>query len=294
MSSPAVSVIVPVHNAAAWLEACLDSLLAQTLSSVEVILVDDASTDDSARICMAYKERHPEVFIYIRQERQSGPGVCRNVGMALARGEYIGFVDSDDIAAPDMYAALYAIAHREDMDIVVCGFLRLDSAGGSSAILPERPGKANPAGLFAQRKILPPVWNKLFKRAFLSRAGMCFPESSCAEDMAFVFLLLTEGPSVWVVAEPLYIYRHNPSSLTKDILHRISVIDSLIYIKNNLGRRKITTKYRYIFLKICLLHAVYYPMHLLLVRSLIYGENRSHNFKNFFRYAAACWKLLAG
>lgn len=294
MSSPAVSVIVPVHNAAAWLEACLDSLLAQTLSSVEVILVDDASTDDSARICMAYKERHPEVFIYIRQERQSGPGVCRNVGMALARGEYIGFVDSDDIAAPDMYAALYAIAHREDMDIVVCGFLRLDSAGGSSAILPERPGKANPAGLFAQRKILPPVWNKLFKRAFLSRAGMCFPESSCAEDMAFVFLLLTEGPSVWVVAEPLYIYRHNPSSLTKDILHRISVIDSLIYIKNNLGRRKITTKYRYIFLKICLLHAVYYPMHLLLVRSLIYGENRSHNFQNFFRYAAACWKLLAG
>ena len=124
MSSPAVSVIVPVHNAAAWLEACLDSLLAQTLSSVEVILVDDASTDDSARICMAYQERYPKVFIYIRQERQSGPGVCRNVGMALARGEYVGFVDSDDIAAPDMYAALYAIARREDMDIVVCGFLQ--------------------------------------------------------------------------------------------------------------------------------------------------------------------------
>lgn len=103
---PAVSVIVPVYNTEKYLEECIRSLTEQTLSSLELIFVDDGSTDASPKILERYRARDPE-HIRVITQKNAGQGKARNVGLAAATGEYVGFVDSDDYVDRRMYAAMY-------------------------------------------------------------------------------------------------------------------------------------------------------------------------------------------
>ena len=116
-----LSIIVPVYNVRAYLPACLDSLVNQTLDNYEVILVDDGSSDGSAEIIKDYCERYPELIRSIRVEN-GGQGRARNFAIEMARGDYLGFVDSDDWITADMYEKLYNTAVRENADVVVCDF----------------------------------------------------------------------------------------------------------------------------------------------------------------------------
>ena len=116
--SIAVSIIVPVYNAERDLEKCLDSVVNQTLQNIEIILVDDGSTDGSTAICKKYAEKDGRV-IYFRKENE-GLAAARQDGMEMAQGEYIGFVDSDDWLELNMYERMYSVAKQEDADIVFC------------------------------------------------------------------------------------------------------------------------------------------------------------------------------
>jgi len=114
----AVSIIVPVYNAERDLEQCLNSIVNQTLENVEIIIVDDGSTDGSSEICKSYAEKDGKM-IYFKKENE-GLAAARQDGMEKARGEYIGFVDSDDWLEPDMYERMYSVAKKENADVVFC------------------------------------------------------------------------------------------------------------------------------------------------------------------------------
>lgn len=116
---PAVSVIVPVHNAAATIDATLASLFAQTLERIEIIAVDDASRDESAQILQRIAEREPRLKV-LRLDQNGGVHEARAAGLRMAGAQWIGFVDADDFARPQMYATVFEAAVREGVDVVVC------------------------------------------------------------------------------------------------------------------------------------------------------------------------------
>ena len=113
-----VSIIVPVYNAEKFLRQCLESIQAQTLQDIEVILINDGSDDDSIKICQEFVDKDARFFLYT-QENQ-GAGVARDNGISLAKGEYIGFVDSDDWIEPETFEKMYSAAMSYSVDVVRC------------------------------------------------------------------------------------------------------------------------------------------------------------------------------
>ena len=113
-----VSVIVPVYNVENYIEKCLDSLLNQTLDDIEIIVVNDGSTDNSANII---KEKYVNKIVYLEKEN-GGLSDARNFGLPHAKGKYIAFLDSDDYIEPTMYEKMYSVAEKEEADMVECDF----------------------------------------------------------------------------------------------------------------------------------------------------------------------------
>ena len=169
---PAVSVIVPVYNTEKYLEECIRSLAEQTLPDIELIFVDDGSQDASPRILEAYRTKYPERIRVITQPN-GGQGSARNAGIRAARGEYVGFVDSDDYVDRRMYAAMYTKASSDDLDLVECDFHYLEESGREKR---------------SYRSAAP--WNKLIRKRILTEQGILFPEGCIYEDTSFYLKLL--------------------------------------------------------------------------------------------------------
>ena len=119
MTTPKVSIIVPVYNVEKYLEKCLDSLVNQTLDSYEIIVVNDGSPDNSQEIIDKYVEKYPGI-VFAYKKKNGGLGDARNFGIDKARGEYVGFVDSDDWVDKKMFEAMYNMAKTENDDVVIC------------------------------------------------------------------------------------------------------------------------------------------------------------------------------
>ena len=124
MAQPKVSIIVPVYNSERYLERCISSLLNQTLKDIEIILVDDSSTDSSLEICQ--KTAEEDFRIKVIHKANEGAGMARNAALKVATGEYIGFADSDDYVEPDMFETLYKKAEQYNSDLVMSGVLFVD------------------------------------------------------------------------------------------------------------------------------------------------------------------------
>ena len=118
---PLISLIVPVFNVEKYLKRCLDSLISQSYKNIEIILIDDGSTDESGKICDRYAKEHSNIIKVLHQENQ-GLSMARNAGLDIAIGEYIGFVDSDDYVEPKMFERLYNNLLESNADISVCSF----------------------------------------------------------------------------------------------------------------------------------------------------------------------------
>ena len=119
-----ISIIVPVYNAELYLDRCINSVLNQTYKEFELILIDDGSTDSSLSICYDYASKDSRIVVL--SKKNEGAGLARNEGLKIAKGDYIGFVDSDDYISPDMYREMYRKAIENDADIVQCGYLKVD------------------------------------------------------------------------------------------------------------------------------------------------------------------------
>jgi len=216
-----LSIIVPVYNVRAYLPACLDSLVNQTLDNYEVILVDDGSSDGSAEIIKDYCERYPELIRSIRVEN-GGQGRARNFAIEMARGDYLGFVDSDDWITADMYEKLYNTAVRENADVVVCDFLEKFS-----------DGRENYLKAAVQDNLLAAAGsacNKLFRSSLIENVR--FPEGLWYEDFYFSAIMLLKSRRTVFIPEALYIYRRGQESTmhnnnAKKNLDIITIMDML-------------------------------------------------------------------
>jgi glycosyltransferase involved in cell wall biosynthesis len=211
MSSPAVSVIVPVYNSEEYLERCLDSLVSQTLENIEILVVNDGSTDTSQAIIDDYQSRSPDRIVALKKPN-GGLSDARDFGMAHATGAYIGFVDSDDYVESNMFEVLLGAAADVGADVAIGRFIHYDLDGGISVqgAQPRAARVAYPGSHFLLDNYVMVVWNKLY-RASLIR-DFEFPHT-WFEDVAWTPVVLSRAERICYVPDPLYHYVRRPDSI---------------------------------------------------------------------------------
>lgn len=209
-----VSIIVPIYNIEQYLERCIDSIINQTYHNIEIILMDDGSTDGSGNICDQYKRIDPRISVF--HERHAGTSRARNVGLSHAKGEFIGFVDSDDYLAPDMYETLLCNMNDE-IDITCCG--RRCVVPGKKSYNAYCPGAARKFSvqeafeeLLLLRHISFSVCTKLFRRELF--CDIRFPVGNTCEDIPVTYHLIKKSRGILHIGTPKYynFYRENSRS----------------------------------------------------------------------------------
>lgn len=212
--NPKISIIIPVFNQEKYLARCLDSILAQTFEDFEVVCVDDHSSDLSMEILSEYVKKDSRVV----KLENPGKGVCsaRNFGIDNARGEYIGFVDSDDFIQPQMYEYLLKALTENNCDMVVCDYKEMESYNPESfeyscrdVDINDYVGDAYSWG--TKEMIMSGVWSKLVKADYLRKYAR-FGDFRVGQDMVLCAQLWVNTKSVKLVEAPLYCYFIDPNS----------------------------------------------------------------------------------
>lgn len=211
-----ISVIVPIYNTEPYLPECLDSILAQTYTNLEILLIDDGSTDRCGEICDQYAARDPRVRVFHTENR--GLSIARNLGLDNAKGDYIGFVDSDDWIEHDMYEVLLKKLIQMDADIVTCRFYQEytdrteENPGPESEFAVE--GDEVLRTYLLNKAICQDAWNNLYKSDLFH--SVRFPEGRAFEDIATKYLLLQEAKKLVYIPDCLLHYRNRKNSLSND------------------------------------------------------------------------------
>ena len=245
--APTVSIVVPIYKVERYLEQCIESILAQTYQNIEVILVDDGSPDACPAMCDAYAARDSRVQV-IHQENQ-GAGPARNTGLVAARGEYVIFLDSDDIYLPQMLARMMARAEKHHADVVICRADALEE-GGSLRSMPNQLCmeylRRCGSDVFSPRQELPQhlfqfvcgwPWDKLYRRDFLLLRGLQFQTLEHTEDAYFVYISLVHASRVSVDPTVLVHHRLHRASLSHNIhVNSGCLTDALLAVYNELQR----------------------------------------------------------
>lgn len=211
-----LSIIVPVYNSEAYLERCIKSLLAQKLTNIEVLLINDGSTDNSLEICRKFEVEDTRVKVF--NQENSGQSRARNLGLENALGEYITFTDSDDWVDDDYYAKLVDAARRNDAD-VACGSIIRERKNSNKFRINYIEEKCY---IYPQEKIdaacVPDmcyVWNKVYKASFLKEIKLKFIEGMFFEDVDFVTRAVYFSNKIVTVPGVYYHYRVNLNSTVK-------------------------------------------------------------------------------
>lgn len=213
-----ISIIVPVYNSAKVVKRCIDSIINQNYSNWELIIVNDGSTDSSLSICEEYEKIDKR--IHIVDKENGGVSSARNRGILQAKGNYICFVDSDDLIEPSFLSVLTSSIKESNPDLTICGMKKISANGDNESILPKKyciKGKVAIAN-FVQRHYLEWLvsspWGKLYKKSQLPIRG--FDETiSLGEDLKFNIEYFQKISSIEIVPEALYNYYDNEGSLTK-------------------------------------------------------------------------------
>ena len=224
MQTVGLSVIVPMYNRRKYIEECLDSILTQTYRDLEVIVVDDGSTDGSDALVEEKYGRDPRVVL-TRQANQ-GAGMARNRGLELAHGKYVTFVDSDDFLGREGFAYMVALAEKEQADVVYSmnNYIVRDgeyTLQESSSLAPGiREHFALPDALegrleFYQQYPILAVWNKLFRRDFLERYAIRCSSLPYREEASFAIPCLFRAGRYVVTPFRYYVYRVSPGSVVR-------------------------------------------------------------------------------
>ncbi|MCM1518074.1 MAG: glycosyltransferase [Pseudoflavonifractor sp.] len=226
MKRPLISVIVPVYNVEKYLGTCIDSLVSQTYPNIEIILIDDGSTDNSGSICDMYSETHSNISVY--HEPNGGSSVARNKGIDVSTGEYICFVDSDDWADKHMIESLYGNIAAYDADIATCQEVIVTDEGCRShrehGGIRLTDAMAAVEDILYQRDITPAPWCKLFRRSLFD--SLRFPPGILYEDLALIYRLFEISARIVVSGERLYYYRQRRNSNIGGFkLRRLDVLD---------------------------------------------------------------------
>ena len=215
-----ISVIIPVYNVENYLKRCVDSVLCQDGISLEIILVDDGSTDSSGKMCEEYVTSHSNITcLHISN---SGPATAKNKGYDMATGNYVAFIDSDDEIKPDMFRSMLQSGYKHDADIVCCNYIQVNEDGhishtkhtGQEYILTQDEALK---AILIKDKIYSQCWTKIYKREMLESNHIRNTEGlKTEEDFIYNIQAFACSQTVCVVDKPLYIYTHRIKSLSKD------------------------------------------------------------------------------
>ena len=221
-----ISIIVPVYNVEKYLEQCIETLIKQTYKNIEIILIDDASTDSSGEICDQYKKREKNLIV-IHKQKNEGASKARNDGIEIAKGKYIAFVDSDDYIDITMYDKLHKKIKEDDSDIAISGYSKvMDNGRIKDFILDINNYPKNNKVLYDMIGVKPEskydisigmsVWKCLYKSSIIKNNNICFETNrdSISEDMIFQIEYFKYVDRVSLLKDCLYKYRFNDKSIS--------------------------------------------------------------------------------
>lgn len=228
MDTPKISVIVPVYNAASFIEECVLSLLSQSEKDFELLLIDDGSTDKSHKLCESMAKADTRLRVFHKEN--GGAASARNIGLDNARGEYIAFVDADDTVCIDFLEKLYNTAEENRADIVMCDYIKYTKESSFPYSCPIRAGVYDKDAIknelyaclcmFDNLEFPPTISNCvcLFKRALIEKIPLRYPEVRLCEDSYFGSVALYNADTyVYLKGEVLYNYRYTPGSVSHGV-----------------------------------------------------------------------------
>ncbi len=216
-TNPLISVIVPIYKVEAYLDRCVESIVNQTYKNLEIILVDDGSPDNCPRMCDDWAKKDNRIKVI--HKSNGGLSDARNAGMAVANGELMGFVDSDDYISEDMYQALYDDMVENDSDISACGVemvweengqVRALTISGTYLLTNEEAMRATIEETFIKQ----PVWYKLYKTEQIKE--LCFPVGKYHEDVFWTYRAVAKAKKVSIFDNKCYFYVQRGESIMGD------------------------------------------------------------------------------
>lgn len=243
-----VSIIVPVHNAETTISRCIDSLLNQSLKELEIILVNDNSTDETNSIITKYQHLYPTRIVLLQSNKPNeliGPGYARNLGIQVAQGGYIGFVDSDDWVDSNLYYSAYDAIIKADADIAIFG-VKDEQINSISSQIRYKYTYNIINDTFALHMlcrsqnndsyISPMVCQKLYKKSYIMENNLYFNTNSFYEDDQFSFCCFLHNCKIVLIPDTYYHYYQNPNSITHTFSkkHIDTLVEAFINIRNYL------------------------------------------------------------
>ncbi len=211
-----ISVVVPVYNVEKYLAKCLDSLINQTYQALEILVVNDGSTDDSEKVIQEYAQKYPEKIKPFTKEN-GGLSDARNFGIDRAAGDYIGFVDSDDYVNPSMFEEMAVLAEKHQAEMVICNIQKVDQHGKITQKLTQIPNMPEKIDLEKNFSIFADLsyfaCNKLFKKELFQEKR--FKRSAHFEDIQLIPQLLLECKTIAQTQNFHYQYLERTDSITK-------------------------------------------------------------------------------
>lgn len=213
-----ISIIVPVYNVEKYLQRCIESLISQTYKNIEIILVNDGSTDNSGEICRAYAQKYKNIVLI--EKENEGISVARNTGIEIAKGSYISFVDSDDYIQNIFIERLYNLCKKNNSEVAICDFERtqqnnlnftlLDQTGDEKVSTPEEM-MFRCCNKNKTKETL--AWNKLYKKELFS--DIRYPKGRIYEDLATTHKVLYKANLISECNDKMYAYYMSDNSITR-------------------------------------------------------------------------------
>ncbi len=234
---PMVSVIIPMYNSERYIESCVKSALNQTLKNIEIICVDDCSTDNTYNIVAELAKQDSRIRLAKLEKNSGGASEPRNFGMRISRGKYIGFLDSDDLYTKTAMEELVTIAEKFNADVIHTeqvyfpknGVIDVDDKTEFTTFSKEKGGFCTEPTLetddlvkrlqmYYKERFFGWIHNKLFKRDYLMQNDIKFPDIKTSEDIVFYFSVVCTAKRFVRVPNIIYIYRRNPNSITRQVV----------------------------------------------------------------------------
>ena len=240
MKNDLISIIIPVYKVEKYLEKCIESVLKQTYTNLQIILVDDGSPDNCGKICDEYAKKDSRIEVI--HKVNGGLSYARNVGISKAKGRYIGFVDSDDYIKEDMYEILLNLIKEYDADVSICNLY--DVIDGKEYIRNKENGIQEYSRLDILKEVLLDkniqnyAWNKLYKKELFDEIK--YPIGKKYEDIGTTFYVFEKCNKIVVTSEPEYYYLKRSDSLVNNVTESTIldyteiIIQRYLYIKQNI------------------------------------------------------------
>ncbi len=250
MKDRKVSIIVPVYNSEKFLDKCLNSLMAQTLKEIEIICVNDGSTDNSLKILQNYAQKDERVKI-ISQENK-GLSAARNTALKTAIGKYIGFLDSDDFFASDFLEKLYFSAEKENADVAVSNIIRINKEKKENMLIYDKEKIAEKTDDIFKLLTIPKncyVCNRIYRRDFILNNCLYFKEGVVFEDIIWSTVMASKAKKAVSVIGANYYYVYNENSIVatteKDPKKQTDLHDAFLFYNKYIGENKIKAPIRW-------------------------------------------------